>query len=212
MAISTDNILTWQDFANTCLNAIKSVCCNVDNVNTVPSYLRSGTATVRLSTTTPITYKVPQEDTGDTRTTYYYGWNAVPKSGLISAVAASTINSEWNTFLSAAGINSRSNQLISAKEFTLAVGLYMQFMSYHVQPVFFRGQIYGQNNQFKSNKYVTGTLTPTYTLSAVTESNASISDSDLTNIVNRNFNASQLMRHHGRTTPYYCQIAGAGQV
>lgn len=164
MAIAANSLITWADLTTTALNAIKSACCNIDSfaVN-VPTRLRSGQGQVAV--------KSISCSTGPAVAAKTHTWYANP-SNLISVVPLSTVNSEWTTFLTAAGINTRSNKTLNAEELCFAVCLFQQFMSSHLKPVYTRRQIYDtlETNPgvFQGTKYVTGTVTPKKVLSAIT--------------------------------------------
>lgn len=150
MSIAMNQIITWSDFTDLVINSIKSVCSNIDNVNNVPSYLRSGTGNVNVRN-----ISTSVGGGGQAQTFRYY---AVPVAGtLIKTVTSSTITSEWTSFLNSAGINARSNKIISAYDFTMATALCQQFMSYHLKPVYYRGCIYGANQGWTGTKYLTDT-------------------------------------------------------
>lgn len=165
MAISANSIITWADFATRCYNAMVSACCNIDSFKSVPARIQSGSARVAVKTISNI-------GTAGSESKWSATWYANP-GNQISVVGSSTVSSEWNAFLSTAGINTRSNQLVKGKELGLAVALYMQFLSFHVKPVYARRQIYNtletnsgifQGMQYKPNSVV-GTLSPYYKLS-----------------------------------------------
>lgn len=213
MSISSGQLITWADLSSLCLQNIKSSCCNIGNVNNVPTRLRTGQgATLVASTTITAAGQNPSNNVLAEGTTTTYNWYAVPKSGLISAVAESTVNSEWNTFLSNAGINARSDNLVSAKEVALTVALYQQFISYHIQPISSRRQIYNTvetQSNFNHFKYVTGAVTPKYTLTGYTsETTASseITNSDLNDIINKNFIVNEL-NHQNNQQNYRCVLS-----
>lgn len=173
MSIATNSIITWSDFTTQVLNAIKSACCNIDSVSSsVPSQLKASSSgtTVRTDVKT-ISTSQPSSgyNGGYVATTWKYSANS---SNHIVAVPSSTVNSEWSTFLSAAGINARSNKIIQAYDLTMAMGLCQQFMSFHIKPMCCRLNIYNDNSTvFRGAKYITGTCTPKYTLTAVEPNN-----------------------------------------
>ena len=181
MSIATGQIITWTDITTSLLSSLKSVCCNIDAYAAgVPIRMQSGQGQVNVK------YVTTTVNAGGGAQTFTYKANPV---NLISIVTASTVNSEWSTFLSAAGINARSSKIVQAKDFGLAMGLVQQFMSHHLKPVCTRRQIYNtlETNPgiFYGTKYITGSLTPKYTLTAIEPGNIPVVyDSDITNIVN----------------------------
>lgn len=164
MSITTNSVITWTDLTTTVLNAIKGACCNIDSfaVN-VPTRLRSGQGQVAVKSITC--------SSGPAVASKTHTWYANP-SNLISVVASSTVDSEWTAFLKAAGIDARSNKTINVEDLGFAVGLFQQFMSYHLKPVYTRRQIYNtlETNPgvFQGTKYITGTATPKKVLTPVT--------------------------------------------
>lgn len=199
MSIATNSLITWADFSTTCLAAIKSVCCNISGTtawNNVPARLKSGQGATVVYTQTRTR---PSGTTGGSFPSSDY--TATPVN-LISAVTEASINSEWNTFLSSAGIDARSNKIIQAKDFTLAVALYMQFMSFHIKPVFSRLQVYNTidgalSNPFQGNKYITGICTPDYTQAGINPGSIpDITNSDITNIIAKSFQANRLFTRY----------------
>lgn len=213
MAIISGNKITWLDFQNAGLNAIKASCCNIDSISDVPSYARSDAQAVRVGTGQSTWKRSAHDYTDDYRTTYNYAWNGSPTSGLISVVSTSTVNAEWSAFLSAAGISTRDSKFISAKDLTLATGLFMQFLSYHKKPVYIVGKMYSATSTFMAYKYVTGTVTPKYVISGETDlAQAEITDNDLTNIINQDLQANQLMTFSNNTVPYKSTIVGGGRI
>lgn len=208
MSIATNSIITYSDIAPIVLNSLKSVCCNIDSYSSnVPNRLRTGQGQVQVK---DITTLPPSID-------YYGGWiqqtfrfYANP-SNLISIVTSSTVNSEWNTFLSTAGINSRSNKIIQTVDIGKIMGLFMQFMSYHVKPIYSRRQIYNTIESqalYQGCKYVTGTYTPTYTASSINPTSIpTINDSDITDVINKGFQANQLMTHCDNPNNHRCYLS-----
>lgn len=185
MSISTGQVITWADLATTCYNAIVSCCCNIGNVNNVPLRLRAGNGYLAVASKT---YGIADSNSTATSTWYGNGTN------LISAVAASTIKNdqktgEWDVFLSDAKIDSRSNKKITAKELGLAIGLYQQFLAFHVKPIYSRRQVYNTVESqalFQSMKYVTGTCTPKYQLTAIEPTDEpTTTDADITEVLNQ---------------------------
>lgn len=161
MAISTNSIITWADLTTKCYNAIINTCCNIDSFKNVPTRLQNGNGYLAVRSIT-----VGISGSKSTQTFTWYGNG----SNLVTIVASSTVSSEWNNFLSAAGINAHSNKVIQAKELGLAIGLYQQFLSYHLKPIYSRRQIYNTveaQSTFSGTRYVTGTCTPKYTLTGI---------------------------------------------
>lgn len=193
MAVSTNNLLTWSDFSSICLDSIKSVCCNIDQFAAdVPSRLRSGAGTTWVKS---VTTSASGGNAGWGGAPYTYNWSIQP-GNLITLVSSSTVNSEWTTFLNAAGITNRTNKLITAYDFTCAVGLYMQFMSFHIKPIYSRRQGYNTIEQqavYQGCKYVSGALTPKYTLP---EPHSASENSEIETIVNQNINPYELFRRY----------------
>ena len=165
MAINTDSTITWADLTTKCYNAIINTCCNIDSFKSVPTRLQSGNGYLAVKSIT-----VGISGSKSTKTFTWYGNG----SNLVSIVSSSTVSSEWNTFLTNAGINTRSNKVIQAKDLGLAIGLYQQFLSYHLKPIYSRRQIYNTveaQSTFVGTRYVTGTCTPKYKLTAIDPGN-----------------------------------------
>ena len=166
MSIATNSLITWADFSTRCLAALKNVCCNIGGfASNVPTRLRSGQGHVAVYTQNR---SRPSGQSGGTITSSTYYANP---SNLISTVTEASVNSEWTTFLAAAGIDARSNSIIQMENMGQAIGLYQQFMSFHLKPIYSRRQIYNtlETNPgvFQGTKYVAGTCTPKYVLSPV---------------------------------------------
>lgn len=182
MAIASNNTVTWADLTAACIDALKNVCCNIDSfAGNVPMRLKSGQGQVEVKS---ITTTVSAGGTAQT-----HRWYANP-SNLIYKVTSSTVNSEWSEFLSKAGIDARSNKVCQAKEVGLVIGLFQQFMAFHVKRIHSRRQIYNtlETNPgiFQGNKYITGTCTPKYTLTAIEKDNIpEVTDTDITNLINQ---------------------------
>jgi len=200
MTLAVNNIVTWADFASICLNSIKSVCCNIDSYSSdVPARLKSSAATTTVKS---ITTSKSGGNSGWKNAPITYSWNVRPYN-TISIVYTSTVNSEWNTFLNAANINSRSNKVISPHDFTLAVGLYMQFMSFHIKPIYSRRQAYNtveSQSVWQGCKYVSGTCNPSYTLGAnaiITQTGqTSTNNAQIQSDINNNIDAYRLFRRY----------------
>ena len=182
MSISVGNIITWSDFATTCYSAIINTCCNIDSFKNVPTRLQSGQGQLAVKTQTT---GVP-----GSQATQTFTWYANPSNG-IAIVTSVNVANEWNTFLTAAGIDVRSNKIIQAKELGLSMGLYQQFMSYHLKPVYSRRQVYNTVESqavFQGMRYITGTCTPKYTLTAIDPSNIpDVTDADIISVVRQSF-------------------------
>lgn len=191
MAINVNDQITWVDFITACFLNIKDICCNIDTYKDVPENLRAGATQTAVKTLTT------SVNAGGTAKTYT--WYANP-SNLIDLVSSDIVNSEWITFLTDAGIDTRSNKIIQANDLTLAVGLFMQFMSYHVKLIYSRRQVYDTvtaQTVFQSSKYVTGTVAPKYTLAGINANSIpTITDANITNIVNQNFTANELIKKY----------------
>lgn len=206
MAFITNTLITWKDFADTCYNAMVGVCCNIDSyAANVPTRLRAGQGQVQVYS---ITTNIPGSQSTQTNR-----WYANPnQNNLISVVSSNTVKNEWAQFLYDAGVRSsnnfatpdtsHTNKVMDGKEIGLMVGLYMQFLAYHVKPVYSRRQIYNtietnpgifQGSQYLDNAKLGSGVTPKYTLSPIDPSTfPSITDADITNIVNQNFTANHL--------------------
>lgn len=182
MSIATNQLVTWSDFTAACLTAMKNVCCNIDSLSSVPTRLRSGQGQMAVKQVTAA------RTGGGTQEPITYTWYANP-ANLIAQVSSSTVNSEWTTFLSAAGINARSDKVCQGKDLALAVGLFQQYLAAHVKRVYSRRQVYNTTESqtvFQGCKYITGTITPKYTLSGIDPSSVpDITNSDIQNIVNQ---------------------------
>ena len=207
MSIAQNSLITWSDLSAKCLSSIKSICCNIGSyASNVPSRLRSGQGAVTVASVTA--GKVGGGSNIGAPFTYY--WDASPRSGLIGIVTAATVDSEWNSFLNAAGIkiDSRTNKLVSARDLAYTIGLFMEFMSYHVKPVYSRRQIYNtieSQSVYQGCKYISGSFTPAYTLTPIEPSgNAEIDDSAVTTIIDRNLNAWWMMQKCNNPVPYRC--------
>lgn len=203
MSIATNSIITWSEFSTTCLTAIKAKCCNIGNfASDVPARIKSGQGQVTVQTQTR---SRPSGQSGGTiQTSYYY---ANP-SNLVSTVTEATVNSEWNTFLSAAGINARSDKVIQARDLSLAISLYMQFMSYHLKPIYTRLQIYNtvdgaRSAPYEGTKYVSGTCTPDYTLSGVNPGSIpDITNANIQDMVAKAFQVNRLFTRYDNAATY----------
>lgn len=183
MSINVNERMTWADLATLCYNAMISVCCNIGAyASNVPARLKDGNGGA-------VTVKswggIGIAGSGAKWTAYWYGNG----SNLIKIVQASDVSREWSEFLSEAGIDIRSNKVIQAKDTGLAVGLYQQFLAYHLKPVYSIRQVYvttESQNLFQGIKYVTGVCTPKYKLTPVEPGSAEpVTDADIENIVNQ---------------------------
>lgn len=213
MSILQGSVVTWTEFASACLSAIINAACNVgsDFKNGIPSEMRSTWGTARREVYRMVTTQSPSAPGAWSQGTNYpsqtHIWYANP-GNLVSLVAQSTVESEWATFLNSAGINSRSGKVIQAKELTLAVALYMQFMAYHLKPVSSYRHIYNNaNTLWQGQYYKTGTVTPKYTLTAIEVGNIpDVTDSDISNIINQNLDANQLISKYDDMAVYYASM------
>lgn len=163
MAINgAGQIITWSQFASTCYDAIIAQCSNIGGYNSIPGRIRDTQTTNRVTVR-----QITNIGIANSKTKWSAAWYANPRN-LISYVNRTDIQTEWNNFLSAAGIDSRSNELIKAKELGLTISLYMQFLSYHLKPIYSRRQIYdtvdGAQSVFQGIRYKTGTVTPYFKL------------------------------------------------
>ena len=200
MAIATDSRITWSELTTSVLNSIKSVCCNIDTfAANVPNNLRYGTASdINV-------WDYTTSGSGHLFAAQRYIFISKYNINLISTVPTSTVNSEWSSFLTAAGINAHSNKLIQANEFGLAIGLCSQFMSYHLKRVYSKRQLIsgltqrdstwysGDGVLFQGTKYVSGiiggvALSPKYTLSGIQPSLPVpvVTDANITSTVRQN--------------------------
>ncbi|MBO4622348.1 MAG: hypothetical protein J5691_00540 [Bacilli bacterium] len=184
MSIASNSVITWADFSTRCLAALKNVCCNIGGfASNVPTRLRSGQSQVAVYTQTR---SRPSGASGGTIVSSVYYANP---SNLISTVTEATVNSEWTTFLAAAGIDARSDTVIQMENMGQAIGLYQQFMSYHLKPIYSRRQIYNtlETNPgvFQGTKYIAGTCTPKYTVNPIQPNNVPgfISDAGIRKVV-----------------------------
>lgn len=189
MAIITDSTITWENITTALLNALKAVCCNIDSfASNVPANLKSGTASnpsvwTKTTSQSSTNYGHNYGNQWASQTFTFYANNT---TNLISVVTSSTVSSEWSTFLSSAGANARSNKVIQAKDYGLAMGLVSQFMAGHLKRVYSTRQILG-GSLFQGTKYVTGTITPKYQISGLSPSSSeTISNSDITSLVRQN--------------------------
>ena len=182
MSLTAGQVITYSDMSATCLQNIKNVCCNIDSYKNVPAILQNGAGQTHVHTTTT---GIP--DSQSTQNFYYYA-NPVNK---IPIVSTSTVNSEWTTFLSSAGINSRSNKVVQANDCVKIVGLYMQFMAHHLKHVHCRLQATGSGT-FTGTKYLpdswVGACSKKYSATAIDPSNIPVvSDTDIARAVNNCF-------------------------
>ena len=204
MSIATNSIVTYSDITTTVLNSLKAVCCNIDAYDSnVPARLRTGQGQVQVKS---LTSTVSAGASASTQR-----WYANPQN-LITLVSSNVINSEWSTFLSDAGINSRSNKILQAVDLGKIMGLFMQFMSYHVKPIYSRRQIYDtiETNPgiYEGCKYVSGSYTPAYSASGINPSSIpAVNDSDIQDIINKGFQANQLMTHCDNPVNHRCYLS-----
>lgn len=179
--INTDEIITWRSLVEVCFDAIIEVCCNIDSYKGVPTRLQDGQGRF-----TVLTKAINQTSSQSTRTAT---WTTTP-TNLVSVVSSSTVSTEWVTFLTAAGIDVHSDKVVQAKEACLLIGLYMQFMAYHLKPVCSSRQVYNLAESqvpFSGTKYVSGTVAPAYTLPGINPSEYPVvTDADIENVVKKN--------------------------
>ena len=201
MSIATGQIITWSELTDSVLNAIQAACCNVGAIASgVPSRMKDTSGVVAVKT-----FTTNQE--GSLGAGHPNVWSQqqlkfyAHPSNKISLVATGTITNssktgEWDTFLSSAHIDSRSNKIIQAKDLGKAVGLFQQFMSYHLKPVYGRLEVYGTLESiatFSGTKYMTntelgGACNPKYDLPPVEPStDPDVTDSDIQNLTYDNF-------------------------
>lgn len=205
MSIISNSIMTWGDLSSNVVNSIKSICCNIDSfAEGVPERLKSGQSQAAVKTVgndKSIHRANPQRIVYETFTYY-----ANP-SNLISIVATPTVIAEWNNFIASAGITvSHTDKVIQAKELGDLIGLFMRFMAYHVKPINSDRKIYDPVDEaqstFRGCKYVTGEVTPDYSVTAISPSNIPVPDNDIihkdngTGIIDRNFTANRLLTHY----------------
>lgn len=224
MSIAQNSLITWEDLSNTVVNAIKGACCNVDAfASNVPARLKNGTAT-KTTTIWDFWTTVPNNVAGNAsgQTSRHHIFYAINKpnseraNNLIAVVTESTVKSEWSTFLNSAGINttSRTGKIIQAKELGLAIGLFQQFLSYHVKPVHSRGQIFSQaktnpqtQSEFRGMKYITGTCTPKYQLTPIEPTSVPVvQPSDITNLVNQDVD-NNMIAFYNSATPHLAYVS-----
>jgi len=164
MTIGIGQIITWADLSATCLNSMKSVCCNIDEYKSVPAILKTGTAKQLVYTWEG---SIPSSESKR-----YYYFYATPGDNTIPLITSDTVNNEWTAFLQTAGIDIRSHKLVQSTDFGKAMGLYMQFMAHHLKHVYCKLQILRNGDStFSGTKYLSdaqvGTLTPKYILNGV---------------------------------------------
>lgn len=196
MAIQNNNVLTWTNLTDTFYNSMVSACCNIGGYSSdVPMKLRDGLARTQVHATV----------VGDTNDRLNVLWYA-DTVNLITIVDTTTVANEWNAFLTAAKINTRLNKIVAAGDFELAMADFMQFLSYHVKPICSIRQIYQEIETpylYKANQYVTGsTPTPTYIFSGTDQPDQqNLTDSVVTNVINKGFDVTQLMQKYNGTNP-----------
>jgi hypothetical protein len=192
MTISRGNLITWSDLTDRLLVTLKSVCCNIDSYKSdVPSRLRVGTpasTAVRYITTTNVT------GSGSVQTFTFYANNG-GSNNLIPIADTNVIRTEWENFLSAAHIDTRSNKVINFKDFGLVTGLISQFMAFHLKPINSKRQIFNTietQSEYNGTKYlddtaIGATCIPKYDSSPVDPTDIPVvTDDDIQNIVNQN--------------------------
>lgn len=174
------NMITWSAFAQTCYDAILDTCCNIDTFKGVPSNLQSTQGTANVYTISDIGISRSKSKKSAT-------WTATPHD-LISLVTSTTVENEWHTFLTQAGVDVRSNKVIQAQEIGLLIGLYMQFMAFHLKPIYSRRQIFNASTVlFQGTQYKSGDIFPNYTLTPVELNNIpDVTNVDIQDIVRKN--------------------------
>lgn len=174
------NMMTWSSFAQTCYDAIVNTCCNIDSYDGVPSNLQSTQGTANIHTISDIGISRSKSKKSAT-------WTATPHT-LISLVSSTDVESEWHTFLTQAGVNVRSDKVIQAQEIGLLIGLYMQFMAFHLKPVYSRRQIFSESSVvFQGTQYKTGIVIPDYTLTPIELDNVpDVTNEDIQTIISKN--------------------------
>lgn len=193
--LAVNKEITWGDFATKCLAAMKAACCNINSFQSdVPSQIRSGAATSRVV----YTQNCYVTSSGALQASFNYTCNA---SNLITTVAESTVNSEWNAYLSSIGVTNNTNKLISIQYFTLAMALYKNFLSHHVKPVYSRRNVYQtvdgtqavwQGSQYKPDSIV-GVCPKAFSLPDLNNPQEP-TNAIITDVINRNIDTTYLMR------------------
>jgi len=198
MSIGTGQVITWNDFTSYILTAITTTCCNVGSSypSGFPARLKSGQGSVAVKTIPTTSGGSYGHNHGNRWSQQNFNFYANP-SNLVSLVSPTTITNsggtgEWDVFLKNAKIDSRSNKLIQAKDFGLAIGLFMQFLSYHLKPVYAKMKIYAtleSVSTYSGTKYVTGTVSPKYQLNGVDPSGTipEVTNNDITVLTEENF-------------------------
>lgn len=180
--IKTNEFITWRSLIEICFGAITSACCNIDTYKNVPARLQAGQGQFTVYTRDGIGIT-------ESNAKWSTSWTTTP-ANLISIVTSSSVDSEWRAFITAAGIDAHSNKIVQAKEMGLFIGLYMQFMAYHLKPVCSSRKVYNTAESqipFYGTKYVNGTVAPLYTLPGIDPNNIPImADSDIIEVVKRN--------------------------
>lgn len=179
MSIASGNTITWTEFTSAVLSAIQNNCSNRNNLDNITARLRNGYAAQQVKS---LSSTIPSGHSGASAHTNY--WYAAAPTRPVVAVSDSTIETEWTTFVSAAGAAARSTKIMSAYEITRALGLFQQFMAYHLKQIHSRGQIYGgstvQYTRYLDNATLGGACTPKYTITAVEQGNIPvISNTDI---------------------------------
>lgn len=172
MSIVSNSIITWSDFTAKVLSELKAKCCNIGAFSSsLPNRLRYGTGNTSVSVWTRTTSQGGSLGSGHAniwqqQTFSFQANNADNTTNRIEVVSEADVNTEWTTFLAAAGINARSTKVIQGKDLCMAMGLCQQFMSGHVKPFHSRRQIYGES-EFYGARYARGTISPKYTLTPI---------------------------------------------
>lgn len=192
MSIQSKQVVSWSDLSSMCYNTIINTCCNIDSYKNVP-------LTLQETQGQTVVYAQPTGWPYSKGTVYHY-YYANPEN-LIQLVQASKVLEEWNDFMGKAGIDTKSRDIVKADQLGLAIGLYMEFMSLHLKPVYSRRKIYDtveSQSLFKGTKYVTGKIDPSYSIPHnKTIGPDSIQDNaTVENIINKNITADKLLSSH----------------
>lgn len=217
MSISSNSIITYDDFIAKALSEMKAVCCNIDSFKSdVPEKIRSTyTSTVTRSVTAPGNNGTAGDANGATAITHTWtitGYNKVSVVPL-SDISNSNGTGEWDVFLAAAGINTRTDpnlgrKIIQAHDLGLIMGLLEQFLSYHLKPIYSRREAYGEGTVYQGTKYVKGTVTPKYTINGIDPSDIpEVTNSNITDMINKGFTTSELIKRNSNPLDHYTRLS-----
>ena len=107
--VANQNLMTWAAFTQAGYEALVNACCNIGTYKEgIPAKLKSGYTGGNVCGYTGI-------GIAHSKSTFSVNWAASP-SNLIPLVASGTVSTEWNTFLTDAKIDIRSNKIIQAQE------------------------------------------------------------------------------------------------